>query len=102
MKKELAEHPDNGYALVWIASVDIRKEDYGSALSNAIKAVKYIPKKDKEYRSFALLARAEIYNRLGQRDKALEDLNLAIKRILIIMIIIRLVPNNFTRIEIMN
>ena len=79
LKKELAEHPDNGYALVWIASVDIRKEDYGSALSNAIKAVKYIPKKDKEYRSFALLARAEIYNRLGQRDKALEDLNLAIK-----------------------
>lgn len=59
LKKELAEHPDNGYALIWIATLDIQKENYGPALSNAIEAIKYIPKKDKEYRSFALLVRAK-------------------------------------------
>ena len=79
LNKELSEHPDNGYAYSWLASVYIQQNDYGASLSMAEKAIKYIPQKDKEYRSAALLTRAEINKRLGQNDKVISDLNQAIK-----------------------
>lgn len=44
LKKELAEHPDNGYVLGLTALADTFERDYGSALQSN-KAVKYIPQR---------------------------------------------------------
>ena len=43
------------------------------------QAVKFIPKKDKEYRSFALLTRADTYRKLGRDEKALDNYNQLLK-----------------------
>ena len=41
-------------------------------------AIKYIPKKDKEYKSLSLYKRAGIYVALNESDKALKDFTSAI------------------------
>ena len=79
LNKELNDNPDNGYALAWIAVVRNHQEDYGRALTAADLAVKKIPKKDKKYRSFAYIVRAEVYVGLGENEKALADFTSAIK-----------------------
>ncbi|MBU3807333.1 MAG: tetratricopeptide repeat protein [Candidatus Phocaeicola faecipullorum] len=79
LNKELEENPDNGYALVWIAYVRSYQEEYGRALTAVDKAFKNIPKKDKEYRTFVFLTRAEIYRQLGQGDLAIKDCNSLLK-----------------------
>ena len=53
LNKEIAEHPDNGYAFAWIALVRNYNEEFGRALTASNVAVKKIPAKDKEYKSFA-------------------------------------------------
>ena len=57
----------------------MKQNNYGAALSMAEKDIKYITKKDNKFRCIALLARAEINKRLGQKDKVISDLNQAIK-----------------------
>lgn len=79
LNKELEDNPDNGYALAWIATVRNYQEDYGRALTTADLAVKKIPKKDKKYRAFAYIVRAEVYVGLGEDEKALADFTSAIK-----------------------
>lgn len=79
LNKELQDNPDNGYALAWIAVVRNYQEDYGRALTAADLAVKKIPKKDKEYKAFAYIIRAEVYQGLDETDKALADLTAAVK-----------------------
>lgn len=54
LNKELEDNPNNGYALAWIATVRNYQKEYGRALTAADLAVKHIPKKDKQYRAFAL------------------------------------------------
>lgn len=46
LEKEVAEHPDNGYAYSWIALVRVTNEEFGRALSASNMAVKKIPAKD--------------------------------------------------------
>ncbi len=79
LNKELEENPNNGYAFSWIALVRNHDEEYGRALTAADKAVKLIPKKDQEYRIFALMTRAQIYRGLEQDEYALKDYNQTIK-----------------------
>lgn len=80
LNKEIAENPENGYAFSWIASVRYYQKEYGLAITAADKAVKYIPKKDKEYRVFALNTRALIYHYgLEKDDEALRDYNQCVK-----------------------
>lgn len=79
LNKELKDNPNNGYALAWIATVRNHKEEYGRALSAVDLAIKYIPKKDKQYRAFAYIVRSEVYVGLEEKDKALADLTSAIK-----------------------
>lgn len=79
LNKELKDNPDNGYALAWIAVVRNHQEDYGRALTAADLAVKKMPKKDKKYRAFAYIVRAEVYVGLGENEKALADFTSAIK-----------------------
>ena len=79
LNKELKDNPNNGYALVWIATVRNYQEEYGRALSAVDLAIKHIPKKDKQYRAFAHIVRAEVYVGLGENEKALADFSIAIK-----------------------
>lgn len=79
LNKELNDNPKNGYALAWIATVRKYQEEYGRALTAVDLALKYIPKKDKQYMAFAYTVRSEVYVGLGEKDKALADLSSAIK-----------------------
>lgn len=79
LNKELEDNPNNGYALAWIATVRNYQEEYGRALTAVDLAIKHIPKKDKQYRAFAYIVRAEVYVGLGENEKALVDFTSAIK-----------------------
>ncbi len=86
LNKELEENPDNGYALAWIAVVRNYQEEYGRALTAADLAIKHIPRKDKEYKAFAYIVRAEVYVGLGENEKALADFTSAVKKRLLMML----------------
>lgn len=79
LSKEISDNPKNGYAYCWIATIDQYNEDYGQALTNCDLALKYLPKKDKTYVSFAHKLKAEIYKELGENDKATLEYNAAVK-----------------------
>lgn len=79
LNKELQENPKNGYALSWIAMIRASQEDYGRALTSADLAIKYLPKKDVEYVTFAYTTRADVYLNLEDTVKALTDYAAAIK-----------------------
>ncbi len=79
LSKEISDNPKNGYAYCWIATIDQYNEDYGQALTNCDLALKYLPKKDKIYVSFAHKLKAEIYKELGENDKATLEFNAAVK-----------------------
>jgi clan AA aspartic protease (TIGR02281 family) len=80
LNNEIKENPDNGYALIWIASIRNKLEEYGRALSAADLAIEKIPKKDKEYKAFAYSVRADIYSELDENEKALKDRSSAIEQ----------------------
>lgn len=73
LNKEITEHPDNGYAFAWIASVRNYNEEYGRALTAANTAVKKIPSKDKEYKAFAFSTRASVFLNLEDTIQAMKD-----------------------------
>lgn len=80
LNKEIAENSENGYAFSWIASIRYYQKEYGRAITAADYAVKFIPKKDKEYRVFALDTRAAIYHYgLEKDEEAQRDYNQAVK-----------------------
>lgn len=62
LRKEISDHKDNGYAYLFISAIHLRNEEYGDALVSADNAIKYIPKKDKEYKAFAYYKRAGVYS----------------------------------------
>lgn len=78
LNKEIAEHPDNGYAYVWIAAVRNQNGEFGRALTASNVAIKKIPAKDKEYKSFAYSTRAKVYLSLGDTVRAVNDYTQAI------------------------
>lgn len=82
--RELSEHPDNGYAYVYLTILRYVNQEYGKALSAVDNALKRLPKKDKEWRSNTIATRARIYSAMGDTIKAMKDLSEAIQ----------IVPNN--------
>lgn len=76
--KELEGNPKNGYAQVLSAVIYNLNKDRAKALTAADLAEKYIPKKDKLYRSYIYQVRSDVYTALDEYDKALNELNLAI------------------------
>lgn len=79
LNKELAENPKNGYAYVWLAMVRDYQDEYGQALSAADQALKFLPKKDKEYLYMAYGTRANVYCEIEDTVRALADYAAAIK-----------------------
>lgn len=78
-ERELSEHPDNGYAYMYISTIRYDNHEYGLSLSAINEAIKRLPKKDKAWRSQALLHRSAIYTTTGDTVKAYDDLSQAIK-----------------------
>lgn len=78
LNKEIAEHPDNGYAFAWVAIVRNYNEEYGRALTAANTAVKKIPSKDKEYKAIAFSTRASVFLNLEDTIQAIKDYTQAI------------------------
>ncbi len=71
--KEVEEHPDNGYAYMWVAYISITEEEDGDALKYINKALKHIPNKDKDNRAFATSMRAAVKLHLEDTAAALKD-----------------------------
>lgn len=80
LNKEIAEHPDNGYAFVWLAYLRNSNEEYGRALTAANTAIKKLPTKDKEYKAFAYTVRASVSLNLQDTVQALKDYAQAISQ----------------------
>ena len=77
--KELAEHPNNGYAYFYLASISGYTNDFSTALGNAEKALNKIPKKDKRYRSITENLKATIYLAMEDTVKGLDSYDKALK-----------------------
>lgn len=77
--KEISEHPDNGYAYIYISALRYGNDEYGKALSAINQALKKLPKKDKEYTAVAYGTRAGIYLVMEDTISALKDYDAAIK-----------------------
>lgn len=77
--KDIADNPKNGYSYSWIAVIRLESEELGMALTAAEMAIKYLPKKDAEYVTFAYTTRADVYLALGDTLKAISDFDFAIK-----------------------
>lgn len=77
--KEISEHPDNGYAYIYISALRYGNDEYGKALSAINQALKKLPKKDKEYSAVAYGTRAGIYLVMEDTVSALKDYDAAIK-----------------------
>lgn len=76
---EISEHPDNGYAYIYISVLHYDNTEYGKALSAINQAIKKLPKKDKEYTAIAYGTRASIYLTLEDTISALRDYDMSVK-----------------------
>lgn len=79
INKELNEHPDNGYAYIYLSALRYGNDEYGKALSAINQALKKLPKKDKKYAAIAYSTRAGIYLTMEDTVRALKDYDMAIK-----------------------
>ena len=79
LNQELADNPKNGYAYAWLAGVELRKDETGSAISMLNNAIKYIPKADKYYHAWANKTLASIYYDLNDTIQCLDYATRAIK-----------------------
>lgn len=77
--RELSEHPDNGYAYVYVTILCMENQEYGNAISAIDDALKRLPNKDKQWRSFSYAFRGEIYAAMSDTIKALDDFSRAIQ-----------------------
>lgn len=78
LNKEIEESPKNGYAYSWIAVIRQHFEEYGKAITALDLAIKYLPKKDKTYCSWAYITKSQVYQSLYEYDKAITCMNQAI------------------------
>ena len=79
LNQELENNPKNGYAYAWLAGIELRRDEIGSAISMLNKAIKYIPKADKYYHAWAYSSLSKIYFDLNDTIKCLNYADLAIK-----------------------
>lgn len=77
--KETDEHPDNGYAYLYLSVIHSKNNEKGKALSNINLAIKKIPNKDKEYKAIAYGTRGNLYMTLEDTINGLKDYEMAIK-----------------------
>lgn len=79
LSQEITDNPKNGYAYAWLAGVELRNDEIGSAISMLNKAIKYIPKADKYYHAWANKTLAGIYYDLNDTIQCIDYANRAVK-----------------------
>lgn len=77
--KELKDNAKNGYAHALTAVIHYYNDDYGRALNEVDKALKYLPKKDNEYQNMAYVTKAAVYLVLEDTTQAISTMNEGIK-----------------------
>lgn len=77
--QELSENPNNGYAYAWLAGIELRKDEIGSAISMLNNSIKYIPKADKYYHAWANKTLSGIYYDLNDTIKCIDYATRAVK-----------------------
>lgn len=76
---ELRQNPKNGYAFAWLASANVSKGEYGTAIYQINQAIKFIPKKDKYYHAWAHTLLAGIYMEMQDTAAAIAEFDKAVK-----------------------
>lgn len=79
LNQELADNPKNGYAYAWLAGIELRKDEIGSAISMLNNSIKYIPKADKYYHAWANKTLSGIYYDLNDTIKCIDYATRAVK-----------------------
>lgn len=74
-EKELKEHPDNGYAEFFLAVIEYANNEFDNVFPRIDKALKNIPKKDKEQLSLVYSLRGDVWFSMGDTISGLQDLN---------------------------
>lgn len=77
--KEIKEHPNNGYAYLYLATLRYELDEYGKALTTINNAIEKLPKKDKEMGAAALGYKGDIMLALRDTIGALTNYSNAIK-----------------------
>lgn len=77
--KELKENPNNGYAYMSMAVLQMDANDYSLAKNSIEQAIRKLPKKDKEWLARAYASRAHLYTIAGDTVKAIDDFDRSIK-----------------------
>ena len=75
----LKKNPRNGYAHFFIGLIHLNNDDNSSALSAMDRALKYLPKKNKEMLALAHSERALVHLALADTTAALTDIGTAIR-----------------------
>ena len=78
LKKEIAIHPDNGYAYLYLSTVLYEYADYHSALKTINASLTYLPDNDRVTRAKAFLLRSKTERVLKMWNVAMSDLNEAL------------------------
>ena len=79
LNQELADNPKNGYAYAWLAGIELRKDEIGSAISMLNNSIKYIPKADKYYHAWANKTLSGIYYDLNDTINCIDYATRAVK-----------------------
>lgn len=77
--KEIKENPNNGYAYMSMAVLQMDANDFSSAQTSIEQAIRKLPKKDKEWLGRAYASRAHLYTIAGDTVKAIGNFDHAIK-----------------------
>lgn len=78
--KDAKENPKSGYSHYWMGYILARYNEYGKALNMMGDALKYIPSADAPFIESIYNTRSYIYLQMEDTTKALEDLNIGIKK----------------------
>lgn len=78
-EKEISASPVNGYAYYYLSVIYSDDGEQGTALTAIDRSIKYLPKKDKIWRSYSYIQRANINTQIGDTVQAYSDLAQAIK-----------------------
>lgn len=79
LEAELEEHPKNPYAHFYMATVYMDKKQYDYAMTAIDKALKYMPKRNKELRGISHALKACLHESFKEWDEAIEQLTLCLK-----------------------
>lgn len=77
--KELKDHPQNGYAHLYLATLRYELDEYGKALTSINNAIANLPKKERQMNAVAFGYRGDILLALSDTVSALKDYAEAIK-----------------------